>query len=360
MKKDPMKWRIYVESTRYLEVKKHPAWEGGFVERRRSAQSWMWRSAMCKDHTSKDPFSRCAICKNLAYSLNWRWQDKVGLQYQEEKNFALGIAYAWWNWTVRRPTPMTTWQPRSRVTSTQSTWNPTTTWHTWWTREHARSVSFLSSCSVWVVTLILCTHRVAQDVRVFVSFHPCMKWASLSSTWNSPSTSTSFSHSSSTSSSSWYTSTSTRSSGKIPCALRQGDGVNWRVLLQHTVIKDVTALKLWSNLCIEAKHFLGFELWTELTNTEPKRQNKFSLQALSTGKPLAKPKPRPKPTWALTPVSIPYHERKWIDVEPGKFSHDCVEVSKFMIRFQRHDDTVHREHDGAVRFDHLAEVFKSQ
>ena len=76
-------------------------------------------------------------------------------------------------WTVRRPTPMTTWKPRS----TQSTWNPTMTWHTWWTRECARSVSLFSPCSVSVVTLMSCTHRMAQDVRVFVSSHPCIKWA---------------------------------------------------------------------------------------------------------------------------------------------------------------------------------------
>ena len=54
-----------------------------------------WRT--CKDNTSKDPFSRCEICKNLGYRLSWRWQDKVGLQHPEEKNFVLGIAYAWWN-----------------------------------------------------------------------------------------------------------------------------------------------------------------------------------------------------------------------------------------------------------------------
>ena len=31
-----------------------------------------------------------------------------------------------------------------------------------------------------------------------------------------------------------------------------------------------------------------------------------------------------------------------------------------MIRLLRHDDTVHREDDGAVRFDDLAELFKSR
>ena len=51
--------------------------------------------------------------------------------------------------------------------------------------------------------------------------------------------------------------------------------------------------------------------------------------------------------------AIPYRERIWTDVEPGKFSQGCYEVSKFMIRRLRHDDTVHREDDGAVRFDDL-------
>ena len=37
----------------------------------------------------------------------------------------------------------------------------------------------------------------------------------------------------------------------------------------------------------------------------------------------------------------------------------CFEVSKFMIRLRRHDESVHREEDGAVRFDELAELCKS-
>ena len=49
-----------------------------------------------------------------------------------------------------------------------------------------------------------------------------------------------------------------------------------------------------------------------------------------------------------------------MDVEPGKFSQGCFEVSKFMIRRLRHDDTVHREDDGAVSFDDLADLFKSR
>ena len=44
-----------------------------------------------------------------------------------------------------------------------------------------------------------------------------------------------------------------------------------------------------------------------------------------------------------------YRERKWIDVDPGKYSQGCFEVSIFMIRLLRHDDTIYRDDDGAVR-----------
>ena len=67
-----------------------------------------------------------------------------------------------------------------------------------------------------------------------------------------------------------------------------------------------------------------------------------------------------KPTLTLSLVSIPYRERKWMDVDPGKFSQGCFEVSQFMIRLLWHDYSVHREDDGAVRFDDLAEKFKSR
>ena len=80
----------------------------------------------------------------------------------------------------------------------------------------------------------------------------------------------------------------------------------------------------------------------------------------STGKLVAKARPRPTPTFTLSPVSIPYRERKWVDIEPGPFSQDCFEMSKFIIRLLRHDESVHRKEDGVVRFDNLAELFKSR
>ena len=57
----------------------------------------------------------------------------------------------------------------------------------------------------------------------------------------------------------------------------------------------------------------------------------------------------------MSPVSIPHRERKWIDINPATHSQGCFEV----IRLFRHDDTVHREDDGAVRFDDVEE-FKAK
>ena len=45
----------------------------------------LYNPLWCMDNTSKDPFSRCATCKNYGYSLSWRWQDKVGLQHNIKK-----------------------------------------------------------------------------------------------------------------------------------------------------------------------------------------------------------------------------------------------------------------------------------
>ena len=85
-----------------------------------------------------------------------------------------------------------------------------------------------------------------------------------------------------------------------------------------------------------------------------------SVENRGTGKLVAKAKPRPKQTSALTLVSFLHRERKGKDFDPGKYSQGCFEVSKFMIRFLRPGDTVHREDDGAVRFDDLAEKFKAK
>ena len=37
-------------------------------------------------------------------------------------------------------------------------------------------------------------------------------------------------------------------------------------------------------------------------------------------------------------MSVPNHERQWIDVEPADFSQGCLEISKLVIRLLRHDE----------------------
>ena len=85
-----------------------------------------------------------------------------------------------------------------------------------------------------------------------------------------------------------------------------------------------------------------------------------SIGERSTGKLVAKARPQQTSNSTLSLVSIPYLERKWIDVEPGTFVQNCLEVSKLMIRLLRHDDSVNREEDGAVKFQDLASIYRSR
>ena len=64
-------------------------------------------------------------------------------------------------WTLRRPTPLTTWKPRSRETTRSTTR----------TLEHARSVAVFVVSSALLHSSL--AHRtLAQDVCVCASFHP--------------------------------------------------------------------------------------------------------------------------------------------------------------------------------------------
>ena len=70
----------------------------------------------------------------------------------------------------------------------------------------------------------------------------------------------------------------------------------------------------------------------------------------ASGKPIAEARPRQKPALTLTSISIPVLERIRIDIETQR-SHDqeCFEVSKAVTRLLRHDQTVHRDIDGAFQ-----------
>ena len=62
-----------------------------------------------------------------------------------------------------------------------------------------------------------------------------------------------------------------------------------------------------------------------------------------TGKPVAKARPRLKPAVTLSSVSFPARDRKWTDINPEEYDHDCFSVSKAVIRLLRHGQSVHRE-----------------
>ena len=85
-----------------------------------------------------------------------------------------------------------------------------------------------------------------------------------------------------------------------------------------------------------------------------------SIQHKATGKPVAKARPQLKPAVTLSPISIPFRERKWTDINPERFREDCFVVSKAMIRLLRHDPSILRADDGAVRFDDILEEFKAK
>ena len=125
-------------------------------------------------------------------------------------------------WTLRRPTPMTTWKPSSRERTRSTTWNSTVTW----TRERARCVAVFVVLVLCCHTHLLHTSHLAQGSRCSCVClipshghrHACMKWALSLTSLTSSSSSPSSSHSSLSSSSSFYPSTSPRLSSKFPCA----------------------------------------------------------------------------------------------------------------------------------------------
>ena len=81
---------------------------------------------------------------------------------------------------------------------------------------------------------------------------------------------------------------------------------------------------------------------------------------LETGKLVAKARPKQTsmPTTSPT-VALPYHQRDWVDVEPGQYD-KSFEVSKKMIRLLQPDLSALREEDGAVEFRILAPMFCSE
>ena len=62
-----------------------------------------------------------------------------------------------------------------------------------------------------------------------------------------------------------------------------------------------------------------------------------------------KAKPQPKEL-ARTTATIPTHERRWIDIEPSKQDLASHDLSKKVMNFLRHNQTLQREENGAIEF----------
>ena len=62
----------------------------------------------------------------------------------------------------------------------------------------------------------------------------------------------------------------------------------------------------------------------------------------------AKAKPQPRKYTGTT--TIPLSERKWIDIEPSKQDLESYDLSKKVVNLLRHNQTLHREEDGAIQF----------
>ena len=64
----------------------------------------------------------------------------------------------------------------------------------------------------------------------------------------------------------------------------------------------------------------------------------------------SKAKAKPQPREFAGTATIPLRERRWIDIEPSKQDLDSYDLSKKVINLLRHNQTLHREEDGAIQF----------
>ena len=172
---------------------------------------------------------------------------------------------------------------------------------------------------------------MAQDVRVFVSSHPCMRWAFSLTSLTSPSPSSSSSHFSSSSSSSFYPSTSPRLSSKIPCALRQGDGVYWRVLQcipQMTRFRDA---KVCNNLVTEEidDHRIQSDYKCIIGQQNPEGKNS-TLGIASAWWNRATRRTTPMTTWPPRPRALSA-QRTWTSTRELMHAWSHVRISQVLV-----------------------------
>ena len=92
----------------------------------------------------------------------------------------------------------------------------------------------------------------------------------------------------------------------------------------------------------------SFEDNTENLADSQEEESVQKNSSVAAARSKAKAKPQPKESTGTT--TIPLRERKWIDIEPSKQNLDSYDLSKKVINLFRHNQTLHREEDGAIQF----------
>ena len=98
---------------------------------------------------------------------------------------------------------------------------------------------------------------------------------------------------------------------------------------------------------------------TEVLEDQPEEQAAQLIVKDFAARSKAKAKPQRREPVDL-PSIIPMNEIKWIDIEPGDSSFSAYEISKKVINFLRHSQTVQREDDGAVQFWKVKNYLRNQ
>ena len=88
---------------------------------------------------------------------------------------------------------------------------------------------------------------------------------------------------------------------------------------------------------------------TEIPADPQEEQVPQTITSVVAARSKAKAKPQPREL-AGTTTTIPIHQRRWIDIEPSKQDLDSYDLSKKVINLLRHNQTLHREGDGAIEF----------
>ena len=98
---------------------------------------------------------------------------------------------------------------------------------------------------------------------------------------------------------------------------------------------------------------------TEIPADLPEEQASQSIVKVFAARSKAKAKPQRREPVDV-PSIIPMNERNWIDIEPGESSFSAYEVSKKVVNFLRHCQTIQREDDGAVQFWRIKNFLQNQ